>query len=207
MKTRDDVDQVIARYLIQVNQALGSISGVRRRQIIAEISEHISEGRGALEQEDEAGVRALLGRIGSPEMIAREAAALQPPRRRSDPWVPCLLLLGGIAFVVGWFVGVAMLWKSPTWNVRDKLIGTFVLPGGILAALFLLTRTESVTGCTRMKSPGLSPVSHCVTSGFSFSPPVGGTFLLVALVAPILCALYLDRRRRHVCSGPTNDAT
>jgi hypothetical protein len=42
-----------------------------------------------------------------------------------------LLPIGGIVVpVLGWFVGVALLWTSERWSVRDKLLGTLVVPGG-----------------------------------------------------------------------------
>jgi hypothetical protein len=38
-------------------------------------------------------------------------------------------------------IACVFLWRSPTWTDREKLIGTFALPGGIwtiaLAAMFL----------------------------------------------------------------------
>lgn len=56
-----------------------------------------------------------------------------------------LLPLGSFAFGVGWLVGLILLWSSRMWTIRDKLIGTLIVPGGLattllfaLAVLFVL---------------------------------------------------------------------
>ena len=190
----------------------------RRRQIVEDISDHIAQGRSLLDDEDEAGVRSLLERVGEQKTIATEAGTdgLDDPARRGDAWVPWLLLLGGYALLVGWFVGVGLLWSSATWRVRDKILGTLVLPGGLLS-LVLLGQQGSVTACSSgvavspvpipvtpgsaplapPASPGvLHPLTHCVTTGFSFPLPIGILVLALAVIAPILVAMHLERIRR-----------
>jgi hypothetical protein len=41
-------------------------------------------------------------------------------------------------FLVGWLVGVVLLWSSTVWTLRDKLIGTLVIPGGLATALIVI---------------------------------------------------------------------
>jgi hypothetical protein len=52
-----------------------------------------------------------------------------------------LLLLGGFAFLIGWVVGVVLLWRSRTWPTWEKVLGTLIVPGGlslpVLIALFV----------------------------------------------------------------------
>ena len=48
-----------------------------------------------------------------------------------------LLTVCVIIFTVGWFVGVALLWLSPTWRLRDKILGTLVFPGGLPFAVIV----------------------------------------------------------------------
>jgi hypothetical protein len=36
-----------------------------------------------------------------------------------------------------WPVGIILLWTSNAWNVRDKLIGTLILPGGLPMSFFV----------------------------------------------------------------------
>jgi hypothetical protein len=123
------------------------------------------------------GLRNFLDQVGDPETIAAEAAADLPPRggRRFDVLAPWLLLVGGFAFVIGWFVGLAMLWTSDTWDRKDKLLGTLVLPGGLFGLVVLLTL------------PTDSPLP----------PAVSIPLFLVLLVAPIVTAIHLDRVRRR----------
>lgn len=58
--------------------------------------------------------------------------------RRGEVAALWLLLIGGIILpVVGWIIGVVILWASEKWTRRDKLIGTFVVPGGLLLPLVI----------------------------------------------------------------------
>jgi hypothetical protein len=47
----------------------------RREEILAEVREHIEEGRTGLDPDDAAGVGTLLDRVGDPAAIAAEAGA------------------------------------------------------------------------------------------------------------------------------------
>jgi hypothetical protein len=46
-----------------------------------------------------------------------------------------LLLIGGFFLGIGWIVGAVLLWRSNTWTVADKLIGTLLWPGGLVTGL------------------------------------------------------------------------
>lgn len=59
--------------------------------------------------------------------------------RRGEVVALWLLLIGGIILpVLGWIIGVVILWASERWTRRDKLIGTLVVPGGLLLPLAVL---------------------------------------------------------------------
>ena len=201
MKTNSDVDKLVARYLSQLGRELSDLPASRRRQIVEEVSSHIAEGLAALDTEDEAGVRSVLDRVGDPSAIAAEggAAEFRPRVPWADALVPWLLLLGGFVFVVGWFLGVGLLWSSSTWKVRDKLLGTLVIPGGLPGLVLLGTfswRTSS-TSCGGVSPLGQRAVIHCVTSGFSLPAAVGILVLILALLAPFAVAVHLERVRRR----------
>jgi hypothetical protein len=49
-----------------------------------------------------------------------------------------LLLAGGLLAGVGWLLGLVRLWRSEVFSLQDKVIGTALLPGGVLPAIFLL---------------------------------------------------------------------
>jgi hypothetical protein len=191
-------DKLVADYLQRLDTALRGLPRARRRELLQEISDHIAEARAGFDSEDEAGVRTLLDRLGDPADIADEARARfgVKPRRRGFVEVAALILLpvGGVVLpVIGWFVGVVLLWISDAWNTRDKLIGTFVIPGGLLLPLgLLLLATGSGAG-------------PCVETGTGPDCPTDATgsrdILLIALVAvlllaPLASAVYLARRLR-----------
>lgn len=99
-----------------------------------------------------------------------------PPTTAEVATIP-LLAVGAILFSVGWFVGVMLLWRSPVWRLRDKLIGTLVLPGGLFG---------SVVGILRM--PG--DLAH--------PSPLMSVAQLALLLAPLYTAAHLGHRLRTV---------
>lgn len=96
--------------------------------------------------------------------------------------------------VLGWFIGVVLLWVSEAWNTRDKLIGTLVLPGGLLLPLGLgLFGTSSET---------------CVQTSTGPADCTGGSgawqvaLLILLLVLPLATTAYLARRMRRGTAVP-----
>ena len=173
-----DDDQLVEDYLRELRIAAHGLPADRRDELIEEITAHIAEAR----QSDGSplAVRNILDRLGDPADIVRAAAdtppgspawsgapgsgaghpaaaAAQPGRAGALELAAVLfLLLGGIVIpVLGWFVGVVLLWMSPRWTTRDKLLGTLVWPGGLLAPALLVVAgaaagllATSVTICT-----------------------------------------------------------
>ena len=52
-----------------------------------------------------------------------------------------LVLIGGFFLGIGWIVGVVLLWRSQSWTVTDKLIGTLLWPGGLVTGLVIAVAT------------------------------------------------------------------
>jgi hypothetical protein len=105
-----------------------------------------------------------------------------------------LLLIGAFVVpVVGWIVGVVLLWSSKVWTRGQKLLGTFVLPGGLAAVLllWLLPVTLLTEVCMAEPEGQLGAVEVCTSSG---PPPwlVIPVAILVA-TAPVVVAVYLLR--------------
>ena len=86
-----------------------------------------------------------------------------------------LLLAGALVFGVGWFVGLALLWTSPTWCTRDKVLATVLVPGGLPMAVLIAGFGVPATDAGRV--PGL-------VTGLQ----------IVLRVAPIAAATLLVRR-------------
>jgi uncharacterized membrane protein len=137
----------VAAYLSGVEQELVA-AGVRdRAEILEGINEHIQVELSKSEQHD---VGEILSGMGSPRAIAAAAVSDEPrrPKKPGTEWLVLLLLsLGGFALGIGWCVGVALLWASRSWTRRQKLIGTFVVPGGLAAAWLWLVLTTTPSGC------------------------------------------------------------
>lgn len=157
-------DQLVARYLARLQAALRDLPAARREELLEQqVSEHIATARAELgAQASEAKIRTLLERLGDPAAIAAEAGhgsdqPVEPPRARPG-WLEVaalvLLPIGGIVVpVLGWFVGVALLWTSQRWSVRDKLLGTLVVPGGLALPLALGLFTTSLESCVTSPVP------------------------------------------------------
>jgi hypothetical protein len=213
-------DQLVADYLKRLDRELRRLPRARRKEIVAEISAHIAEARALHPAETEADVRTLLDRLGEPA----EIAAAEPPRKERSRWQEVtaivLLLLGGFVLLLGWIAGVVLLWTSSAWTTRDKLIGTFVLPGGLLLPFLILgfglalaeprlcttiTGSPVVTGVPvgKPKPLPVPPVVSGRTTRTTCTPGRSRThndlavLAMVALVlAPIGTTVYLALRMR-----------
>jgi len=202
-------DRLVEDYLDRLELELADFPSARRRELVQEISEHIAEARAGLESESEADVRNLLDRMGDPAEIAAEArgAPAEPPAaagaqehgRRSgalDVVALILLLLGGVVVpVIGWLVGVVLLWISSAWTARQKLLGTLLVPGGLALPLFLVTVGTSGKSC------GGEVGGPLTCTGGNGAGSAAATVLVIALfVVPIAVVAYLARRRSQVAA-------
>jgi hypothetical protein len=200
-------------YLDRLRGALEGLPAGRREEILDEIAEHIDAQLGP--DPTEAEVLTVLDRVGDPEQIAADARAdfgITPVAPKwTDYAVPVLMPVGGIVLpVIGWIIGAVWLWSSPIWTRRDKLIGTLVVPGGLLLPLFVLQVTIGTGGST---SGGLSDGIDSVPPPDDGVDVLGWLFLaalLLMVVASIASAIRLGRRlgeaRRQAApsSGPTS---
>ena len=198
-------DQLVANYLARLQAALRDLPAARRDELLEQVSEHIATARAELgAQASEAEIRTLLERLGDPAAIAAEAGEPVQPLQARPGWmevaVLVLLPIGGIVLpVLGWFVGVALLWISERWSVRDKLLGTFVVPGGLALPLALGLFASSVQSCVSNPVPVSSDSSAPVCTG---GPPgwlevLGPVALVLLLLAPLATVVYLGVRLRH----------
>ena len=187
-----EADNLVRRYLAQLNAALQGVDASRREEILAEVHEHIEQGRDGLDTDDAADVRTLLDRVGDPAAIAAEAGAPSQDSRRWDAWAPWLIIFGPVASGLGWIAGILILWASPTWSRRDKLTATIVSPAGLVALFFgLVAALSAAAGC-----PGHAPAG-CTTRGVTL--PLGVAILLAVagLAAHLLPPIHPMRTRRQ----------
>jgi hypothetical protein len=188
-------------YLKRLKKTARDLPRARRAELLEEIEAHLREALppGA----DEAEARDALERLGEPEQIVAEAApvTVSGPRAGWQEWAAIpLLLVGGFLVVVGWLIGLVLLWSSRIWTIRDKLIGTLVLPGGLLPLVLLLTmstgtcsgssgtRINPKTGRAEPLTTSNCPHHSAVHTGLTIA-------MVIALFAlPLLTSIYLARR-------------
>jgi uncharacterized membrane protein len=208
-------DKLVERYLKHLDVELDDLPRDRRSEIVDEIGGHIAEARAGIAHETEADVRNILEGLGDPADIAADARERFEVRAPA-PYKPGLmeigalimLLIGGIVLpFFGWFIGVVLLWLSNAWNVRDKVIGTIFVPGGLGLSVFLLFFTASAGlsgssgGSLCDVDPGTGRDINCTEFGSSDSTDVfdvvKGVLFLAIIVAPLVTAAYLAYRLRH----------
>jgi hypothetical protein len=190
-----EADELVRRYLAQLDAALQGVDSSRREEILAEVQGHLEEGRTEFDPDDTVSLRTLLDRVGDPAAIAAEAGAPPPGSRRWDVWAPWLIIFGFVVSGLGWIAGVLILWTSPTWSRRDKLIATIVPPVGLVALFFGLVATlRAAAGCS---GPATLASTTCTTKGFTLPLTVAILLVVVGLAAHLLPPIQLMRTRRR----------
>ena len=194
-QSASEADKLVRRYLAQLDAALRGVDASRREEILAEVHGHIEEGRTGLDPDDTASVRTLLDRVGDPAAIAAEAGAPSAGSRRWDAWAPWLIIFGPVASGLGWIAGMLILWTSPTWNQRDKLIATFVPLAGMVTLFFgLVAALRAAAGCP---GPATLASTTCTTKGVTLPLGVAILLVVVGLAAHLLPPIHLMRTRRQ----------
>lgn len=198
-------------YLRRLELAARRLAPDQRAELVDGISEHLDSALEAVDPDDEASTRVALDRLGTPdEIVAAAAEGDSPAGRRgwsnqtsAGPDRPSvgakeivtviLLALGGFLFVVGWFVGVAMLWASDRWSTRDKIVGTLVWPGGYLFPLAFGLFAARV--CTSVSDPIRSTGAESQScTGWAMPIWLGVPVVVILFLAPIATVAYLLAR-------------
>lgn len=190
MTTPADMHPLAETYVNELTRAARRLPRGQRTELIAEIRAHLAEAAplGASHAE----VLTALERLGEPADILGEPGdgSLPPSPRLAFHELAAILLLmfGGFLVFVGWLAGVFMLWTSDRWTLRDKLIGTLVIPGGYATAAYTLLAVSSVQECggtaghvTCTDGPTtLGTIGQIALSVFVFAGPLAAAFYLTA---------------------------
>ena len=185
-------DQLAADYLRRLRRAARTMPRARRRELLDEIAEHIAEARAA----GAVPLQRVLDDLGDPKDIAATGSVRRPLGVREIAAV-VLLLIGGFIFLVGWVVGLVLLWASPRWRWPDKLLGTLVWPfgyAGVLYGLLAGAFTNAANNAGSFCGYGCTSTSQ----GGGMPTWLEGVILVAALVPPILVAIWLVLRARWV---------
>ena len=193
--TTDTLHPLAAKYLERLRRAARGLPPDRRRELLAEIEGHLSEAIDPSATEAQA--LTVLEKLGEPEaIIAAEAPEADefPAGRGTKEWAAIVLLaLGGFIFGVGWVAGLVLLWMSRAWTVRDKWIGTLVVPGGLATSLLigLIAIGAPAKKLCRAIDGG---VPHCTNAASQSTPILGVVVFALLVLAPIATSVYLARR-------------
>jgi hypothetical protein len=213
--TRDqDLPPLASRYVYRLEREVRDLPRDEAASLVSDIREHLHEV--LAEDASELDVRAELDHLGSPAQLAaetRERLGVPQPRRRMFAWLTvAMLAFGGVVLpVIGWVIGVALLWSSRAWTGRDKLIGTVLLPGGLAGFVYLCLLTDALggasctsTGVTGHGTSGIissssSAARHVLgrcTPGSALMSVLVGILAVALLVAPLAGAAFLVVRMR-----------
>jgi uncharacterized membrane protein len=142
--TNSTADRLVDHYLTRLADAAQALPPARRTELLSEIREHIdasmTEGAGP----DETSVRTMLDRLGEPDDIIAAAMEIDPPEHPACPPTPLrrqqgigleigaaiMLTAGSLIPILGWLIGVMLLWSSGLWRRSEKILATLVVPGG-----------------------------------------------------------------------------
>ncbi len=164
---------LIDDYLTAVREATRSLPRGQQETIVGDLESHIEQ---ALPTEPgEAEVRTVLDRLGSPESIAAEAGATAVAANRPSRVKEVVALIGisiGSLFIpiVGWMVGIVLVWMSPVWSKVQKVAATLVWPGGWFAMLYL--PLVSVRSASDISNAGSNAVGQILLLILFISAPL-----------------------------------
>jgi len=185
-------DQLVADYLKRLRRATRTMPRARRRELLDQITAHIAEARAA----GVVPLQRVLDDLGDPKDIAATGSVRRPLGVREIAAV-VLLLIGGFIFLVGWVVGLVLLWASPRWRWPDKLLGTLVWPFGYLGALYGLV-AGAFTNAANNDGSFCGYGCTSTSQGGGMPQWLGVLILVAVFVAPIAMAAWLVLRARRV---------
>ncbi|MBV9607588.1 MAG: hypothetical protein JO027_20905 [Solirubrobacterales bacterium] len=181
-------------YLDRLERAAHRLPRGDRRELLEEITAHLSEATHPGMSDAE--MLTVLDRLGDPEDIVEAQRPDQPVARRGPgavEWLTILLLLfGGFLVYVGWIAGAVMLWGSRAWGVREKLIGTLIVPGGLATALV----STLVLGTTQNCVSSFGGPERCTGGPSSVHAIITVAVFAFLVIGPLCSAVYLARRAR-----------
>ncbi len=198
---RTDEDALLADYLIRVRRAARRLPRGRREWVIGRAGDRIAIALDA-DQADAPDVSAILTRLGEPQELVQSLDGHVPgdEARWADYLAVLLLVIGGIAFLPVWVGGAVLLWASPRWRLRERVIGTLLWPGGLAGFWFLVTRSTlagSFGWGWYASSPLMSRVSAPLTTRVDYAPhAIFWLILAVLIVVQAVAGIWLLRQAR-----------
>lgn len=185
-------DPLIESYIKQLRTKARPLPRASRDELVEQIREHLREALPPGHSQAE--TRNALERLGDPDAIVaeeRDRLGIETARAGKLEWAAVFLLPFG-AFVlplIGWILGIILLWASRVWSTQEKLLGTLVPPGG-LSAIVWLAFVGTGSTCTSSGGSGEPTIEHCTAAAIptAISLPLLALFVVAGIVTPVLLA-------------------
>lgn len=205
--TAPHADQLIEGYLARVRAAASDLPSSARDELLADMRSHIAEARARESDETDATILNILDRLGEPAIVVADARERLDLKAESAYRPGSLEIAAVVLLPFLWPVAVILLWLSPAWKVRDKIIGSIFSLGGyptifILAAAFArpVFMITSGSGSCVSSSDGQGNIIQSACNGPSALELVGTLLHLTLTIGffllPVLAAGYLALRLR-----------
>jgi HAAS len=150
-------EALVRDYLGQLETEARRLPPDRRTELLGDVGEHIDRALAEAGSRDEATVRTVLDRLGSPASIvdAEAQPAMGSFAPAAGPMVVArsqgqglglveivallLLTVGCVALpFVGPLAGLVFVWASPQWETRHKAVATVIVIGLMALAMLIL---------------------------------------------------------------------
>ena len=195
--TAPHADQLIDGYLARLNAAAADLPKGARQELVDDVRAHIAEARTRETEETDAAILNILDRLGEPAAVvadARERLGIRAPL----PYRPGVLeILAVILVPFFWPIGVILLWISPAWRLRDKIIGTLLPPGGYFGlSVILLTAASGASSCGTVVDQAGRVIQDGCSEPAGLPQPFGLLLAILIFGSPLITAGYLALRLR-----------
>jgi uncharacterized membrane protein len=195
--TAPHANQLIDGYLARIQAAAVDLPASARSELLDDIRSHIAEARSREPEETDASILNILDRLGEPDAVVAEA------RQRPDtagsgrtvtlpsPYRPGILEIAALILLpFFWFIGVILLWVSPAWSLRDKIIGSLLPPGGYFGLFIIgVASGHHAFGLASNNNTGSPPVEVIGTV-------LSGLLVIAIYLLPLITVAYLAVRLR-----------
>ena len=194
-------DQLIDGYLARLNTAASDLPKAVRQELADDVRAHITEARRRETEETDAAILNILDRLGEPAAVVAETRE-RLGLRSMQPYRPGVLEVFAVILVpFFWPVGVILLWMSPAWKMRDKVIGTLVPPGGylgvlIIGAAFAVSVSGGSCGAATDSTGSVVQQNMCYPGSPWWQIVLSVLVTIVAYALPLITAGYLAIRLR-----------
>jgi HAAS domain-containing protein len=173
-------DPLVKDYLRRLEAASAQLPHDRRAELVGEIEEHVDAALAEAGAHDEATVRGVLDRLGSPEEIAAAAGADRAPRARRETAALIVLFVSCVVPLFGYLIGARLVLSSRAWAESEKGRALLLAPLGVLAgAVAVLVAASSLSHGEPFGSVG--PVEIAVLAVLVLSGPIAAAYLATRL--------------------------